>query len=233
MKRRGPENVHHLSDGGSSASIFGSRGCRADRWARPRLAALAGGRSCYPALQPADFRRQLPVRGVAQKSVDTPLVLDRADRRGGNAQMDGAEDIRKDRGALQVRQVAPLRLVVGMADIVADLDALPGDCASPCHGTPQPNPNLQRLTQPALRPLLPNSAAPGQARARRPAIDHPCVDRWQRLHYAAMTVSNALRDGSDGSRAAAERSKFRAPVRAAARLLIFGDWLRGPAIADQ
>jgi hypothetical protein len=32
---------------------------------------------------------------------------------------------------------------------------------------------------------------------------------------------------------AAERSKFRASVRAAALLLIFGDWLGGPAIADQ
>jgi hypothetical protein len=32
---------------------------------------------------------------------------------------------------------------------------------------------------------------------------------------------------------AAERSKFRAPVRAAALLLIFGDWLSGPAVADQ
>jgi hypothetical protein len=32
---------------------------------------------------------------------------------------------------------------------------------------------------------------------------------------------------------AAERSKLRAPVRAAALLLIFGDWLGGPAIADQ
>jgi len=146
MKRRGPENVHHLSDGGSSSSIFGSRGCRANRWARPLLAALAGGCCCYPALQPADFRRQVPVRGVAQKGVDTPLVLDRADCRGGNTQPDGAEDIRKDRGLLQVRQVAPLRLVIGMADIVPDLDALPGDCASPRHGAPQPNPNSQRLT---------------------------------------------------------------------------------------
>src|SRR5258708_39925067 len=176
MKRRGPENVHHLSDGGSSSSIFGSRGCRANRWARSLLAALAGGCCCSPALQPADFRRQVPVRGVAQKGVDTPLVLDRADCRGGNTQPDGAEDIRKDRGLLQVRQVAPLRLVVGMADIVADLDALPGDYASPRHGTPQPNPNSLQLTQSALRPLLPNPAAPGQAGARRPAIDHPCVD---------------------------------------------------------
>ncbi len=32
---------------------------------------------------------------------------------------------------------------------------------------------------------------------------------------------------------AAEPSKFRAPARAAALLLIFGDWLSGPAIADQ
>jgi hypothetical protein len=32
---------------------------------------------------------------------------------------------------------------------------------------------------------------------------------------------------------AAERSKFRAPVRAAALLLIFGDLLGGPAVADQ
>src|SRR5438105_3840016 len=32
---------------------------------------------------------------------------------------------------------------------------------------------------------------------------------------------------------ASERSRFRAPVRAAALMLIFGDWLGGPAIADQ
>jgi hypothetical protein len=32
---------------------------------------------------------------------------------------------------------------------------------------------------------------------------------------------------------AAERSKFKAPVTAAALLLIFGDWLSGPATADQ
>src|ERR1700738_2326459 len=31
----------------------------------------------------------------------------------------------------------------------------------------------------------------------------------------------------------AERSKFRAPVRCAALLLIFGAWLSGPAVADQ
>src|ERR1700730_2101799 len=31
----------------------------------------------------------------------------------------------------------------------------------------------------------------------------------------------------------AERSKFRAPVRGAALLLIFGAWLSGPAVADQ
>src|SRR5437773_11872021 len=32
---------------------------------------------------------------------------------------------------------------------------------------------------------------------------------------------------------AAERGKFKAPARAAALLLIFGDWLGGPAMADQ
>jgi hypothetical protein len=125
----------------------------ARRYGLSRLRSAAFARGCCrdPAFQSADFRRQFPIGCIAQKVVDTTLVLDRPDCGGGNTQPDRTEDIRKDRSPLQVRQVAPLRLVVGMANIVANLDAFSGDCASPRHDTPRPNPNSPRLTQQDLR----------------------------------------------------------------------------------
>ena len=91
------------------------------------------------ALQPPDFRGQLTVRRGAQVRVDAAFVLDRADRCRGHPQPDRAEHIGKNRSVLQVGQKATLGLDVGMADIVADLDAFAGDNTfrAPCGTSPK------------------------------------------------------------------------------------------------
>src|SRR5262249_45837533 len=90
----------------------------------------------------------LAIRRIAQKRINTALVFDRANRRGGDAQPDRAQNVREDTRSLQIGQIAPFGLIVGMADIVPDLDSLAGDRASPRHGAPRSNATSERLARP-------------------------------------------------------------------------------------
>src|SRR5215472_15402282 len=101
------------------------------------LQTLARCRRCDAALQTADLGRQLAVGGIAQKRVDATLVLNCADRRGSNAQPHRAEHVGENACSLQIGQIAPFGLIVGMADIVPDLDSLACDRTSPRHGAPR------------------------------------------------------------------------------------------------
>src|SRR5205807_3771969 len=116
--------------------------------------------------------------------------------RGGDAQPDGAEGIREHGGLLQIWQIAPLRLIVGVADIVANLDALPGDCASPRHGIPRSNPNFAANDAAGRAAASTQSGRPwssGSERRVRPAIRHLAMQTArQRLDYAAMLASNSI-----------------------------------------
>src|SRR6266567_1017121 len=135
----------------------------------PRSSALARGRSFDPPLQPADLGRQFAVGRVAQKRIDTALMLDRADRRGSHAQPDRADRVGQYRGLLQVGEKAALCLDVGMADIVPDLDTLAGDRASARHAAPRPdqpyeNATRGRFLRTAHAVLYPFRARPVKAR---------------------------------------------------------------------
>ena len=73
--------------------------------------------------------------GVAKQiGVDAALVLDGADRAGGQPHADRrAEDIGQQRGILQIGQEAAAGPVVGVADVVAAQHALAGDLAAAGH----------------------------------------------------------------------------------------------------
>jgi hypothetical protein len=95
-------------------------------------------------------------------------VLDCADRRGGYAQSDRTEHVRENACSLQIGQITPFGLIVGMADIVPDLDAFAGDYASPRHRAPRSSAIPERFARPFFGPrafFLPIPPAPRQAQA--------------------------------------------------------------------
>ena len=58
---------------------------------------------------------------------------------GKDAQPDWPHSVRKDRDPLEVRQKPALRLDIGMADVVSDLNALAGDHTFSRHAAPRTN----------------------------------------------------------------------------------------------
>src|SRR6185503_13147532 len=85
-------------------------------------------------LQPLRFARELRVRRTEEIGVDAAVMFDGADRVGGETQLHRmAERIAQDRAALQIRQEPALGLVVGVADVIACLNAFARDHASPRH----------------------------------------------------------------------------------------------------
>ncbi|VTZ61695.1 hypothetical protein EMEDMD4_300061 [Sinorhizobium medicae] len=87
--------------------------------------------------QQASAHAEFGLVGLQQEGVEAAAVFDRAESRSGNAQAEAlAESIGNQRDVAQVREELALGLVVGMADIVARLDALAGQFATTGHGTP-------------------------------------------------------------------------------------------------
>src|SRR6185437_11234296 len=95
------------------------------------------------ALQAPRLSRELARGSARQEGVDAALLLDRAEGMRRKPQADGAaERVGEQRGGLQIGQEAPLRLVVGVAHIVADLHALAQDRAFSRHDA-----TLERLSR--------------------------------------------------------------------------------------
>ncbi len=79
--------------------------------------------------------RELFVRGLEQPVVQTADMLDRAQALRRNAELEAAvQTFGHERDVLQVRQEDALGLIVGVADVVADLAALAGQFANTGHG---------------------------------------------------------------------------------------------------
>ena len=76
----------------------------------------------------------MAIRCAEQICVQAAVLLDRADRAGADPQLHGlAEGIAQQRGALQIGQKAPTRLVMCVADIISGHNALAGDAATSRH----------------------------------------------------------------------------------------------------
>src|SRR6185437_8292944 len=102
---------------------------------RPCLA--LGFRLLDAALQAARIRGELAVRLIEEIGIEPAIVLDRADGAGREPQPHRmTQRVRQHGRALQIGEEAALRLVVGVADIVADLNAFTRDDAPPRHDTP-------------------------------------------------------------------------------------------------
>src|SRR4051794_29855190 len=100
------------------------------------------------ALQAADFGRELAVRHSLDESIDAALELDRADRIGAESQPHRPDRVRQQRDRLQIGQKAPLRLDVGVAHIVADLNALAGHRTFAGHAAPRFAQTVKRTARP-------------------------------------------------------------------------------------
>src|SRR5262249_7602089 len=120
------------------------------------LASVTLGRLFDPSLEPADLRRQLAIRRGAQKRVDAALALDCADCGGRHPRAGPAQPVGPDRSELQIRQKAALRLDVGVADIVPDLDTLAGHRTFARHAAPRQKPvnQTQRAVTPGPRACI-------------------------------------------------------------------------------
>nr|KDP70378.1 hypothetical protein FA04_29550 [Ensifer adhaerens] len=89
------------------------------------------------ATQQASAHAQLVLVRLQQEGVEAATVFNRAESSCGNAQAVAlAESIGNQRDVAQVRKEPALGLVVGVAYIVARLDALAGQFATTGHGTP-------------------------------------------------------------------------------------------------
>jgi hypothetical protein len=99
---------------------------------------LAGGGRGDAALQAARLEAEPAVGRAQEIGIDPAIMLDGADAAGGEAYAHrGAEHVGEQRRGLQVGQEAPLRLVVGVAHIVADQHALARDEAPSRHDRPR------------------------------------------------------------------------------------------------
>src|SRR6202167_2509488 len=79
---------------------------------------------------------ELRLMSLDEEIVEAAAMLDRPQRRRGDAQAHGAlEQIRGERDLDEVRQEARARLAVGMADLVAGLNGYPSQLAAACHRT--------------------------------------------------------------------------------------------------
>src|ERR1700677_2900746 len=80
--------------------------------------------------------RKLGLVGLDEEIVEAAAMLDRPQRRRGDAQAHGAlEQIRGERDLDEIGQEARARLAVGMADFVAGLNGYPCQLAAACHRT--------------------------------------------------------------------------------------------------
>src|ERR1700722_16089880 len=79
---------------------------------------------------------KLRLMGLDEKIVEAAAMLDRTQRRRGDAQAHRAlEQIRGERDLDEVGQEARARLAVGMADLIAGLNGYPSQLAAACHRT--------------------------------------------------------------------------------------------------
>jgi hypothetical protein len=89
------------------------------------------------AAQQARAHAQIAFIGLQQKGIQTTTMFDRPDRSSRHTQAIAlSECIGNQRDIAQIWQKLPLRLVVGVADIVAGLNAFACQFACARHGTP-------------------------------------------------------------------------------------------------
>lgn len=88
------------------------------------------------ALEATSLQAQHRILAGQQEGIDATAMLDRTDGIGRDAQTNHpAKRIAQQRGFLKVRLKAPPILIVGVANVVAELRALAGHGAPTCHRT--------------------------------------------------------------------------------------------------